>query len=48
VVESGVASTIVKSTQFDEFAANQVAVKASADEVSVQDWLIQPIVSTCV
>lgn len=48
VANSDLPSTIVKSTQFDEFAINPAAVTVNDDEVSVQDWLIQPIAAEAV
>lgn len=44
VIEGGtVPSTIVRSTQWYEFATNPAAVDVRLDEVLVQDWLIQPV-----
>jgi uncharacterized protein YbjT (DUF2867 family) len=40
---NGVPCTIVRSTQWHEFATNPAAVTFDEDEVVVQDWLIQPI-----
>jgi uncharacterized protein YbjT (DUF2867 family) len=48
VLHSGVPTTIVKSTQWHEFAANPAAVTFSPTEVVVQDWLIQPIAADSV
>jgi uncharacterized protein YbjT (DUF2867 family) len=48
VTESALSSTIVKSAQFDEFAINPAAVTISDDDVSVQDWLVQPIAADSV
>lgn len=48
VADSGVPSTIVKSTQFHEFALNPAAVTVGDDGISVQDWLIQPIAAEVV
>ncbi|OBG29721.1 NmrA family protein [Mycobacterium sp. 852002-51057_SCH5723018] len=48
VLESPVPATIVKSTQWYEFATNPVAVTYGDDEVVVQDWLIQPIAADTV
>jgi uncharacterized protein YbjT (DUF2867 family) len=44
----GVPCTIVRSTQFHEFATNPAAVTFDQDEVVVQDWLIQPIAADTV
>jgi uncharacterized protein YbjT (DUF2867 family) len=43
VRDSGTPSTAVRSTQWHEFAINPAAVTFEKDNVSVQDWLIQPI-----
>src|SRR5258705_5782402 len=48
VLHSGVATTIVKSTQWHEFAANPAAVTFGPTEVVTQDWLIQPIAADTV
>jgi hypothetical protein len=48
VLHSRVPTTIVKSTQWHEFAANPAAVTFSPTEVVVQDWLIQPIAADSV
>jgi uncharacterized protein YbjT (DUF2867 family) len=45
---NGVPCTIVKSTQWHEFATNPAAVSFDDDEVVVQDWLIQPIAADTV
>ncbi|MCH6472482.1 SDR family oxidoreductase [Sinomonas terrae] len=41
--ESGCSATIVRSTQWYEFALNPAAVWFTDAAVEVQDWLIQPI-----
>lgn len=38
-----VPTTLVKTTQWHEFATNPAAVELDTDEVRVQDWLIQPV-----
>lgn len=43
VNESPIRSTIVKSTQWHEFATNPSAVTFLDGEVRVEDWLIQPV-----
>lgn len=48
VLDSTVPVTIVKSTQWYEFATNPTAVNAQDGEVVVQDWLIQPIAADTV
>jgi uncharacterized protein YbjT (DUF2867 family) len=48
VLESPVPATIVKSTQWYEFATNPVAVTCNDHEVTVEDWLIQPIAADSV
>jgi uncharacterized protein YbjT (DUF2867 family) len=48
VSSSGVPSTIVRSTQWYEFATNPTAVTFQEDQVVVQDWLIQPIAADTV
>ncbi|SIS20380.1 SDR family oxidoreductase [Williamsia sterculiae] len=35
--------TVIRTTQWMEFALNPAAVAVSDDEVRVQDWLVQPI-----
>ena len=47
VLESPVRATIVKSTQWYEFATN-LAVTCNDGEVIVEDWLIQPIAADSV
>jgi uncharacterized protein YbjT (DUF2867 family) len=47
-LESPVPATIVKSTQWFEFATKPAAVTFGEDEVAVQDWLIQPIAADTV
>lgn len=41
--QSGMAFTILRSAQWFEFSLNPAAVTASADQVTVEDWLIQPV-----
>ncbi len=48
VLDSPVPATIVKSTQWYEFATNPAAVSAHDGEVVVEDWLIQPIAADTV
>lgn len=48
VLESPVPTTIVKSTQWYEFATNPAAVTCNDGEVTVEDWLIQPIAADSV
>lgn len=48
LLEGPVPTTIVKSTQWYEFATNPAAVTCDNDEVTVQDWLIQPIAADTV
>ncbi|OMC31321.1 NmrA family protein [Mycobacterium colombiense] len=48
LLDGPVPTTIVKSTQWYEFATNHDAVTCSADEVIVEDWLIQPIAADTV
>lgn len=43
VAGSPVASTVVQSTQWHEFATNPSAVTFLDDQVRVEDWLIQPV-----
>lgn len=43
VRESGVPHTIVRSTQWYEFALNPVVTRQEDDLVAVQDWAIQPV-----
>lgn len=43
VLSSQVPTTIVKSTQFHEFATDPASVICNDLEVIAQDWLIQPI-----
>jgi uncharacterized protein YbjT (DUF2867 family) len=43
-----VPATLIKSTQWHEFATNPVAVSCDGDEVLVEDWLIQPIAADTV
>jgi uncharacterized protein YbjT (DUF2867 family) len=48
VLNGPVPATIVKSTQWHEFATNPAAVNCSDGEVVVEDWLIQPIAADTV
>jgi uncharacterized protein YbjT (DUF2867 family) len=48
VLDSPVPATIVKSTQWYEFASNPAAVTSHDGEVVVEDWLIQPIAADTV
>ena len=48
VGDSGLAATIVKTSQWHEFAANPAAVQFHADRVEVQDWLVQPVAADAV
>ena len=48
VNESPIRSTIVKSTQWHEFAINPAAVNFLDGEVIVEDWLIQPVAADTV
>lgn len=48
VEASAVPSTVVKSTQWHEFATNPSAVTFDDGEVRVEDWLIQPIAADTV
>jgi uncharacterized protein YbjT (DUF2867 family) len=48
LLDGPVPTTIVKSTQWFEFATNPDAVTCSDDEVVVEDWLIQPIAADTV
>lgn len=48
VLESRVPATIVKSTQWYEFAINPAAVNFDDGVVVAQDWLIQPIAADTV
>lgn len=48
VLDSPVPVTIVKSTQWHEFATNSAAVSSHDGEVVVQDWLIQPVAADTV
>lgn len=40
---SALDTTILKTTQWHEFATNPAAVTFGDDDVAVQDWLIQPV-----
>jgi uncharacterized protein YbjT (DUF2867 family) len=48
LLDGPIPTTIVKSTQWYEFATNPAAVNASDGEVIVEDWLIQPIAADTV
>jgi uncharacterized protein YbjT (DUF2867 family) len=48
VAGGGVAATIVKTTQWYEFATNPAAVTFHDDRVEVQDWLVQPVAADSV
>ena len=48
VLAGPVPATIVKSTQWHEFATSPAAVSRNDDEVVVEDWLIQPIAADTV
>lgn len=43
MLSNGVPCTVVKSTQWHEFATNPAAVTFCEEEVVVEDWFIQPI-----
>jgi uncharacterized protein YbjT (DUF2867 family) len=48
VLDGAVPATVVKSTQWYEFATNPAAVTGNDGEVIVEDWLIQPIAADTV
>lgn len=48
VLAGPVPATLVKSTQWYEFATNPAAVSSVDGEVVVQDWLIQPVAADTV
>lgn len=48
IAGSPLRSTIVKTSQWHEFATNPAAVTFGDDEVLVQDWLIQPVAANTV
>ncbi|OBF53271.1 NmrA family protein [Mycobacterium sp. 852002-50816_SCH5313054-b] len=48
LLDSPVPVTLVKSTQWYEFATNPAAVDSHDGEVTVQDWLIQPVAADTV
>lgn len=48
LLDGPVPATIVKSTQWYEFATNHDAVTCNVNEVIVEDWLIQPIAADTV
>lgn len=45
---SGPRATIVKTTQWHEFATNPAAVTFRDDRVEVRDWLLQPVAADAV
>ncbi|MFJ4711509.1 SDR family oxidoreductase [Streptomyces sp. NPDC088785] len=48
VAASGLRGTVVKTTQWHEFATNPAAVAFGDDEVTVGDWLVQPVAADAV
>lgn len=48
VRDSALSATIVRSTQWYEFATNPSVVVETDEAVQVQDWLIQPIAASAV
>ena len=48
VGNSGLDATILKTSQWHEFATNPAAVTFRDDEVLVQDWLVQPVAADTV
>lgn len=48
VRDSGLSATIVRTTQWYEFATNPSVVGETEDAVEVQDWLIQPVAAAAV
>lgn len=48
LLDGPVPTTVVKSTQWYEFATNHDAVSCDDNEVIVEDWLIQPIAADTV
>ncbi|MYW67980.1 NAD(P)H-binding protein [Streptomyces sp. SID8379] len=48
VAASGLRTTIVKTTQWHEFATNPAAVVLGDTEVTVGDWLVQPVAADAV
>ena len=48
VAESTVPTTIVRASQFHEFATNPSAVTFADHAVLVQDWLIQPVAAEAI
>ncbi|MBO1337862.1 SDR family oxidoreductase [Streptomyces sp. VRA16 Mangrove soil] len=48
VAASGLRGTVVKTTQWHEFATNPAAVAFDDSEVTVGDWLIQPVAADTV
>lgn len=48
VENSDLNATLVKTSQWHEFATNPAAVTFHADKVEVQDWLVQPVAADAV
>lgn len=48
VRSGGLSATVVRSTQWHEFATNPAAVHEAGDRVTVQDWLVQPVAASAV
>lgn len=48
VKNSNLDATILKTTQWNEFATNPAAVTFHENEVLVQDWLVQPVAADTV
>lgn len=48
IAESGFEATVVKTTQWHEFAENPAAVWFAEDSVTVADWLVQPVAADAV
>ncbi|MEV3861466.1 NAD(P)H-binding protein [Streptomyces sp. NPDC050095] len=48
VLGSGLRATVVKTTQWHEFAENPGAVAFADDSVTVGDWLVQPVAADAV
>lgn len=46
--DSGISHSIVRSTQWHEYAMNPGSVTEHTDQVDVEDWLIQPIAAASV
>ena len=47
-IESGIPTTVVRTTQWFEFAVNRSAVTFADDRVEVQDRLMQPVAASAV